>query len=100
MNKFHYLDCICSSPEHIIRITIDDGKSSLGDEEPEMYLEVQLAERSLWKRIKLAINFIIGRTNPFGYWINTSFTKERAHELAILCHQYRAMCENYEKLNV
>lgn len=56
----HYITCSCNSSEHTARI-IDDGE--------DLYLEVQLVKNNnIFKRIWLAIRYILGYNCRYGHW--------------------------------
>lgn len=94
MRHNQYIDCECQSADHIIRFSFDNFL----DEEPELYIEVQLNQRfPFWKRLILATKYILGKSNRFGHWDCTSLNIDTARQLAVLCHQFRASRENYEK---
>lgn len=93
MKRNQYIDCECQSADHVIRFSFD----RFPDEEPELYIEVQLHQHhSFWKRLILATKYILGRSNRFGYWDCTTLNIDTAQQLAVLCHHFRASKENYE----
>ena len=57
-----YIGCECHATEHIIRVSYYDWH---GKDEPELYFMLQSDKGHLnfWERLKMAANFIIGRSN-------------------------------------
>jgi len=53
--------CECSSPEHQIIIRYFN-------EEPEVYVDIHLVNRSFWGRVKYALKYIFGYKSKYGAW--------------------------------
>ncbi len=53
------LICECSSPEHIVIISYDK-ETNLA------YVLVHLANHKLWKRLKIAFRYILGKKSIYG----------------------------------
>lgn len=55
-----YLECECNSPEHLIKVELIDE---------DFVITVQLVHwRPWWKRIFIAIRYILGLSEPYGHW--------------------------------
>jgi len=64
--KYYYLECDCSSADHVIRFIKD---------KEDLWMEVQLNQtHGLFKRIKLAFKYIFGYKSMYGNWDCTSLT--------------------------
>lgn len=50
MNR-HYLECACSCPEHVIRVSVDE-------EYKEMIIEVCMVRPSFWRRVWLSLKYV------------------------------------------
>ena len=70
-NKFehNYLECICSSTDHVIKITLDKYDEEWHDENyGGIYVYVQLAQyRNIFKRIITAIKYVLNKEEDCGH---------------------------------
>ena len=65
MLEVHYTACNCGSPDHIVRFSYDNEME--GDE--LCWIEVQLRQwRPFWKRIYVAIRYVLGYESRYGHW--------------------------------
>jgi hypothetical protein len=61
-DKFEYFECQCGSSEHILRFNYDK-------ENNEITTEIQLIQyHNIFKRIWIAIKYIIGYKCKYGSW--------------------------------
>lgn len=61
-----HFECSCSSPDHIIRLVYIPENVGIYE---EVYLDVQLNPTySFFKRIWLAIKYILGYSKKYGHW--------------------------------
>lgn len=77
--QYHYFECKCRHDEHVIRFVIDKD-----DGEINFYCHVFLAEKPLFKRIWLAIKYVLGfktKYGHFGEWILNKKDAKRLRKL-------------------
>lgn len=82
--KTEYFDCICHSPEHIVRFVLDDDPDF-----PELYFEAQLNNNlSFWKRLKFGLRYIMGFHGVGYYWDGWSLSVKDAERLGELVGKF------------
>lgn len=73
-----YIECVCDSAEHVVRILRDEDT----DFNSVAYIEVQLNPYlPIWDRIKLAIKYVLGRSPKYGHWDITMLSRHEADKL-------------------
>ena len=76
--EIHHTVCNCGSPDHIVRFAYDSDMES----DEVCWIEVQLRQwRSVWKRIYVAIRYILGYECRYGHWDCTTIDLTEAHKL-------------------
>lgn len=75
MTKTKFIDCDCTSNEHIIRFDYDpmDGN--------QVYLSVQLPKVSFFKRMLAAVKYVLGYQCKYGHWEETLINKNQIEEI-------------------
>jgi hypothetical protein len=73
-----YIDCACSSEEHVIRFAFDIDKDPRFS---SIYLGTQLAPLPFFARVKTAIKYIFGYECKYGHWEETIIDLDTAKEL-------------------
>ena len=77
-NEFYYFDCMCSTPEHTIRLIRDP-------EEGTVWMEVHLTQwRSVFKRIWVAVAYVFGYRCRYGNWDTTELHPADAERMIAL----------------
>jgi hypothetical protein len=91
-----YLECSCTSAEHLLRFTFDDGKWD--DCCPEIYIDVQLnCFHGFWKRLWLGIRYIFGYKCRYGHWDETLLLGDQVRRLRAICDKHLEMWDEWEK---
>ena len=77
----HYIDCLCESPDHMIRISYDDD---------DCWVEVQLNYYLPWyKRVWNALRYIFGAQPKWGgHWDVTLLDVRKAIEVRNILSEY------------
>lgn len=82
-----YLTCDCSSDEHTMRFTFAAGETS--QDSSEVYTSVFLNQyRSVWRRIWVAVRYVMGYKSKYGHWDCFSFNVEEAIRLRKLLQEF------------
>lgn len=68
-----YIECRCTSSEHVIRIHRDDDN--------DVYIDTQLNNFPFWQRLYHGIKYIFGYKCCYGHWEETMLNKEQQEEL-------------------
>ena len=79
--------CDCSDPAHSMEFRL----LRQVDEEPELYISVQLNQRHpWWRRIRYALGYVLGRRSQYGYghWDEGQISRESAQQLESLLGDY------------
>jgi len=64
--EFKCFECSCSSPDHMIRFVYMPEDNCDGE---DLYMDVQINPTySFFKRIWLAIKYVLGYTKKYGHW--------------------------------
>jgi hypothetical protein len=87
--KRTYIECACSSAEHIIRLTYFD------DDADEMYLEVHLTQHNFMRRLWYAIKYLFGYRCAYGDFQEVVLNKNSVEQLAAVCNKFLGF--NYEQ---
>jgi hypothetical protein len=74
LEETEILLCHCHSSEHQILVLYNE-------EDKELYLEIHLAERSFWKRLKYGLKYIFGYHCKYGHWDEFIFNENDADKL-------------------
>jgi hypothetical protein len=84
-----YLECTCTSTEHLIKITLDKYDEEWYDEKyGGIYIYVQLSQyRSLFKRILTAIKYVFKiNEEKYGHWDCTLLDIDSVKNLQKMCN--------------
>ena len=74
-NQRHFVICSCSSQDHIVSFNYDPS-------EDELWIEVQLHQwRSFWKRVVVAVGYVLGYESRFGHWDCANVDLDEARKL-------------------
>jgi hypothetical protein len=87
-----YLECECSSIEHVIRVDLFQDpfdKSAT----PEFFITMHLSPLPLFKRLIGGIKYIFGYRCRYGDFDETIVTYESVKELRRLCEKYERLYE-------
>jgi len=94
--NLEYLECSCTSAEHLLRFTFDDGSGD--DCCPEIYVDVQLNHfRGFWKRLWLGIKYIFGYECRYGHWDESLLLGDQVRQLRTMCDKHLEMWDKWEK---
>lgn len=75
MLKHEYFECSCDSNEHSLRFTHDP-------EDDEVYITTFLSQyRSFFKRVGVAVKYVLGYKCKYGHWDCTMLSKDEALRL-------------------
>jgi hypothetical protein len=75
MNKPTYLECACSSPDHTLRmIRFEDTN--------EVFLSVHLTPYNWYKRIIVAIKYVLDYTSKYGHFEEIILSPETQKDFA------------------
>jgi len=78
-----YMECSCSSTEHLIRFSFDKEYNFL-------YLNIHLANCNSWyKRVWVAIKYIFGYKSKYGAFDEFIFKNENVKDLLYLLAQQK-----------
>jgi len=92
-----YVECDCSSADHVIRFMYDHADEKLNFS-PQVYMEVQMVQpNNIFKRIVKALEYIFNRESEYGHWDCTLINTKEATKLRDLLTYYIAETNNYEK---
>jgi len=81
-NKTYYFQCECSSQDHTVGISFDA-------EEKEVTLHTQLAQHNnIFKRLVLAVKYVLGQTPSYGHWDTTMMNEEKFMDLYNLMSRF------------
>lgn len=86
MEKRTYIECACSSAEHIVRLTY------FKDDADEMYLEVHLASHNFMRRLWYAIKYLFGYKCAYGNFQEVVLNKNSVEQLAIVTNEFLGHC--------
>ncbi len=82
--KHLYLDCSCSSLNHLVRFSADQDSTW-----PFFCITYHLVNsRSFWKRAKEAARHLLGRDTRWGDWDETLLDIEAVKKLRDLCDHF------------
>jgi len=85
--RHEYVDCICDSDEHVMRITyFVDAWDNI--DEDEVYISVQLYGRTFWERLVRGIKYIFGYQCRYGHWDVTTIRIDQAERIRDLLNRY------------
>lgn len=90
----HYIECDCSSPNCIMRYTLNDyieGK----DYWPEIVIDFQLNRYRFFKRLWLAIKYLFAYKCEFGHWDCVLMSGENVKKLRDLCDRHLEQMDKY-----
>lgn len=88
-----YIECDCTSAEHVVRI----GVANWGDDYPCLVIETQLSHYTKWyERFWLAIKYVFGYKHNYGHWAETQLTGPEVKKLRDVCNEH---LEEWEKYN-
>jgi len=74
-NNLLYLECTCSSPDHLLKIIRDPASKAV-------YIETQLVQHNNFlKRLLVAIKYIFNKTSKYSYWEETILNVENTDKL-------------------
>lgn len=78
-----YLECDCSSAEHIVRLTLDDDEVA-----PCIYVEIQLSTDTVLKRLWRAVRYVLGYQCKYGHWDEVALSGVQVSKLHKMCHKH------------
>lgn len=83
-----YVECACTSDEHLVRITCD-----IDDKHPErdsnVYINVQLSTYLPWyKRVVRAVRYVFGYECKYGHWDEAMLNMEQVGKLHMFLHAF------------
>jgi hypothetical protein len=85
----HYIECNCTSAEHTLRLTLDDG-----EEFSPIYVEVQLNRyHGFFRRLWRAIRYMFGYECKYGHWDEAILVGAEVRKLRDLCDQHLVQWE-------
>lgn len=79
----HYIECLCSSDEHMIRITIDKD-----DEFPRLYVHYFLEDMVWHERLWLGIRYIFGYKCKYGHFGETVWAEEEIKQVRQIFEEF------------
>jgi len=82
-----YFDCQCNCTEHVLRFIY---MGAFKDEEPELYLDIFLDNRTFLRRLWVGVKYIFGRKSSYGHFDNWTMKVEDAKK-------FRNMVDRFEK---
>ena len=91
LNEFknHYLECDCSSAEHVIRYSFDPDAKLNDPTDDYIYTTTFLNQyRSFWKRIWIAIKYIFGYKCKYGHFDCAMINKNEATSLRDFLNEF------------
>jgi len=92
-----YLECSCTSAEHLLRFTFDHGWKG---ECPEIFVDVQLNHfHGFWKRLWQGLKYIFGYKCRYGHWDESLLLGDQVRQLRAMCDKHLAMWDEWEKVN-
>ena len=78
MKETHHVICECHSPDHVLQFSHMEDMD--GDE--ICWTQVQLHQyRSFWKRLAVAVKYLLGYECRYGHWDCTSINVEQGKSL-------------------
>ena len=87
--KSHYIECNCTSAEHIVRITVDRHEDF-----PAMYVDIQLNRyHNVFGRLWRALLYVFGYQCRYGHWDEMALMGEDVKRLRDLCGQHLVQWE-------
>jgi hypothetical protein len=94
--KYDYFECDCQSPEH--RLVFIDTNDEYYKNEPRVYTEVYLNNyRGFFKRILVAIKYILGYKCRYGHFDNFELNSNDINRLQLLIEGYIERYGNWAK---
>ena len=78
----HFFECECGSDEHTLRFTLDKED---GDIHTSIFLNQY---RPWWKRIYVAIRYVLGYNCKYGHWDNWILNRDDACRLRDMCDEF------------
>ena len=85
--KSYYLECVCSSAEHLATFAFDVEQSN---NEPLMYVQLQLAGVPFLKRVVNAFKYIFGYECRYGHWDEVVLNPSKVRELKQFLDDYES----------
>jgi hypothetical protein len=87
-----YLECCCTSAEHLLRFTFWKGEC------PEIYIDVQLNRfHGFWKRLWRGIRYIFGYECRYGHWDETVLLGDQVRQLRAMCDKHLEVWDAWER---
>lgn len=86
----HYIECACSSAEHLATIYFDVENC---DQSPFIYLQLQLPKTSFFQRILNAFKYILGYQSKYGHWDEVVLNAVEAKRLKNLLEDFEKCCD-------
>lgn len=94
MKSDEWIVCECGSLEHFIQISYES------DYDDYVYLSIHLSELPLLQRIKLGIQYILGRKSKYGNFEEIVLNKTKLKEVInILNQHYSHMVKPEQNIN-
>ena len=85
----HYFECVCLSPEHTLKFTLDQG-----DNYPDLHTSIYLNSYQSWyKKLWIGIKYIFGYPCKYGHWDTFHLTPEDTNKLINLLERYQNLCQ-------
>lgn len=86
MSDVELFRCRCSSNEHILLVEYLPEETDLA--QSDLCISVHLTEHSLWRRIKYATAYVLGRGPKFGAFDEVLLDRDRALELKLAIDKF------------
>lgn len=82
--KREYIECQCSTIEHTLRFTWDDGPDW-----PDIYVDVYLNQHyGFFKRFWYGMKYIFGYKSVYGHFDETTLSYEQIEQLRSMCERW------------
>jgi len=90
--KRYSVECNCSSIEHAIQISIDEGDKKFP---PMMYVHYFLDNDTFFQRLVLGFKYIFGYKCKYGHFGESIWLEKEAQEVAEIISEYNTMLEDW-----
>ncbi len=91
------IPCTCSTALHLLTITTRHERGKDYDDGPELAISTQLhSPGTFWQKLKLAVRFLLGKTEPYGHWDVTLVSKTQAEKIRDLLDQFLKGIHDHE----